>query len=128
MQFGDDFDLVAYRLADLAERIQAPLEVGGGDVLAAGTLGVLVEGPDFHRHDPFGEQVLGQRPGVGEEPFEDLTAQNELGLSRLATGGSTNCSLAGPVSRVTRARRSARASVVDRDRLSGQTPQQLVER
>ena len=54
----------------LAEGVQAALEVGAGDVLAPSALGVLVEGPDFHRRDPFGEQVLGQRPGVGEGPFE----------------------------------------------------------
>ena len=70
MQLSDDVDFIARRLTDLAEGLQAALEVGGGDVLAAGALGVLVEGPDLHRRDPFGEQVLGQGSGVGAGPFE----------------------------------------------------------
>ena len=67
VELDHDVHPVADRLADLLERLQRRLQVGGGDVLAARLLGGMVERPDLHRRDALVEQLLRpvRRRGAG---------------------------------------------------------------
>ena len=59
VELDRDLHLHADRFANLAERPQCKFDLLGGDVLAVGGVGELVEGPDLHRRDAHRQQLLG---------------------------------------------------------------------
>ena len=57
MELDHDVHAIADRLADLAEGLQRPVEIGVGDVAALAGRGISVEGPDLHAGDALLEQA-----------------------------------------------------------------------
>ena len=95
----------------------AALRSRGGDVLAAGLLGRVVERPDLHRRDAFGEQLLGELVGAVQEAVEIVVV---LPGVETVVGGR----LALVVLDVL----GAGAGVVGADRLPGEAAEQLRDR
>ena len=72
VQLNHDVHGVAHRAAYLAERLQRPVEVARGDIVAVGLDRSMVERPDLHAGDALLQQAERQLVGAVEEGVEVL--------------------------------------------------------
>ena len=102
-------------LADLAERLQRPVEVGAGDVVAARGLGRRVERPDLHAGDALLQQRERHLVGAVQEAFQVLVGAGVVAQAPvldLLQAGVADVLVAG-------------AGVVGADALAGAAAQEL---
>jgi hypothetical protein len=67
MKLDHDIHLVADGVADFGEWLQRAVQVGARDIGAVRSLGICVEGPDFHPGDALLQQAFGQFIGTVQE-------------------------------------------------------------
>ena len=94
MELDHDVHAVADRAADLAERLERLVELGGADVEAARRLGGVVERPDLHAGDALAEQALGQLVGAVQERVEVLVRPGPVVLRQAPVVGQLAAVLA----------------------------------
>ena len=119
VQLHHDVHPVSNRSANPAERLQRPIEIPGGDVVAVGFHRRVVERPDLHSRDALLQQAVRQLVGPVEEGVEVLPG---------AFGRSVEPPVVGPPVRAAAHVAVARAGVVGADPVPAQAPQQLVDR
>ena len=83
MAFDRDLHVVADRVTNPADRLEAGFELRRGDELAAIGERDLVERPDLHRHDPLGHEIPRQSIGIGAK-VEDVVVARVVGADALA--------------------------------------------
>ena len=119
VQFHHDVHPVAHRAANLAERLQRPVEVARGDVVAVGFHRRMVERPDLHPRDALLQQAVRQLVGTVEEGVKVFVRALGRALQspvvRAPVGTAANVAI-------------ARASVVGADPVPAEAAQQLVNR
>ena len=120
VELDHDVHAIADRLADLAEGLQRPVEIGAGDVAALAGRGIIVEGPDLHAGDALLQQARGQLIGMGQEGLEILIGSLGDRALRVPLAGD----LIQPASDIA----VAGAGVVGADPVVAEAAQQLMDR
>ncbi len=64
MKLDHDFHFIANRIADLTERNQRLVEIGGVNEITAIGHSIGIEGPDFHRRNAFRQKTFSQGPSI----------------------------------------------------------------
>ncbi len=120
MQLRHDAHLVPHRVANLAERHEGGLEIGGGDGTTFARLGREIERPDLHRRDALLEQRMCELVGAMQERIQVLVGPSasrsiDAPVVRLLPAWGTNVSVAG-------------AGVIDANAIVREAAQALMQR